>query len=136
MAGTNHVVDIYLTGVSPSLVAANPRDTVQWSCPSGPSGSVDVGFATGASITFTGSNPFSSGVDGAIDVANNGTSSQYTIADAAKSGTYSYSVVTKYEGESHETYTASIQVTDDTIVDTGDGVIEIPVPTMPGDSGS
>jgi hypothetical protein len=136
MAGTKHVVDIYLTGVSPSLVAANPEDTVQWSCPSGPSGSVDVGFASGASITFSGSNPFASGVDGAISITNNGTSSTYTISNKAK-GTYSYSVVTKYEGESHETYSASIQVTDDMIVSTGDGgVIEVPMPTVPSESES
>jgi hypothetical protein len=136
MAGTKHVVDIYLTGVSPSLVAANPQDTVQWSCPSGPSGSVDVGFATGANITFTGSNPFASGVDGTISITNNGTSSTYAISNKAK-GTYTYKAVTLYEGASHETYTASIQVTDDTIIDTGDGgVIEVPMPTIPGDSES
>ena len=134
MAGTKHVVDIYLTGVSPSLVAANPQDTVQWSCPSGPSGSVDVGFATGADITFT-SSPFGSAVDGTISISNNGTSSTYTISNKAK-GTYSYKVVTLYEGASHETYSASIQVTDDMIVSTGDGVIEVPMPTIPDESES
>ncbi len=132
--GTKHTVDIYLTGVSSSVVAANPEDTVQWSCPSGPSDSVDIGFASGASITFTSSNPFTSSVEGGIDITNNGTSSTYTISSGAQ-GTYSYSVVTKYEGATYETYSASIQVTDDMIMSTGDGgVVEIPMPTVTGDS--
>ncbi len=78
MAGTSHVVDIYLTEVSPSFVATNPQDTVQWSCSSGSS--------TGASITFTASNPFGSGFSGTVDITNNGTSSKYTISDEAKNG--------------------------------------------------
>jgi hypothetical protein len=135
MAGTNHVVDIYLTGVSPSLVVANPQDTVQWSCPSGPSDAVDIGFATGASITFTGSTPFGSGFGGSVDITNNGTSAKYTIGNEAKSGTYSYRVLTKDEGQSQEMYTASIQVTDDMIVDDGDGIIEVPMPMpTPGEA--
>ncbi len=119
MAGTSHVVDIYLTGVSPSLVVANYEDTVQWSCPKGPSNSVDVGFATGATITFTGSNPFGSGFSGTVDIANSGTSSKYTISDEAKNGAYSYNVVTKDAGQSQETYTASIQVTNERVVSGG-----------------
>jgi len=125
--GTNHVVDIYLTGVSPSIVAANPEDTVQFSCPSGPSNSVDVGFATGATITFTGNWPFG-GSASTINITNNGTSSKYSIGSTTKSGSYGYSAVAKLDGESHETFTGSIQVTTDMIVNDGDNVIKMPMP--------
>lgn len=128
---TNHVVSIILTGVSPGVLAANPNDTVQWKCPSGNPNDLNLGYATGASITFTGSTPFTSGPDGTINITNSASSSTYTIRSNAKSATYSYKVVAKLEGQAHGSFTASIQVTDAAIISDGDGVIEIPLPTPP-----
>jgi len=103
---SNHVIDIIFDGAT-TPVFVYPNDTVVWTA------LADTGDNTGsgvtkATVTFTGSEPFTSSLGGTITIEGGGKSATYTVSTTAKPGSYSYKLVCYSGGQ--DSYTCEIQV--------------------------
>jgi hypothetical protein len=88
MSGTKQTIDITTMGVdNPTLVQA--QDSVQWLAV----GTSVVGGVRSATITFTGSEPFTKSLGGTVNLSGGQVSSTYTVSNEAKRGKYGYKVV-------------------------------------------
>lgn len=88
MSGTKQTIEITTMGVdNPTLVQV--QDSVQWLAV----GTSVVGGVRSATITFTGSEPFTKSLGGTVTLSGGSESSTYTVSNEAKSGKYPYTVV-------------------------------------------
>lgn len=114
MSGTATTIEITTEGVdNPTLVQA--QDTVKWLAVN----EADVvGGVKKATITFTGSEPFTESLGGTLTLTGGSESSSYTVKNEAKAGKYPYTVVV--DGGAY-TFSCDIQVvsTDAVIVTAG-----------------
>ena len=102
MPANAHTIEITTEGVdNPTLVQAH--DTVKWLAV----GTSVVGGVRSATITFTGSAPFTTSLGGTITLSGGKESSTYTVSTTAKSGKYAYKVVV--DGGAY-TFSCDIQV--------------------------
>jgi len=114
MPATAHTIEITTMGVdNPTLVQAH--DTVKWLAVAD---SV-VGGVRSATITFTGSAPFTTSLGGTITLSSGKESSTYTVSTTAKTGKYAYKVVV--DGGAY-TFSCEIQMvsSDAVIITDGD----------------
>jgi hypothetical protein len=89
MSGTKQTIEITTMGVdNPTLV--QPQDSVQWLAVNEAN---VVGGVRSATITFTGSQPFTKSLGGTVSLSGGQESSTYTVSNEAKSGKYAYKVV-------------------------------------------
>ena len=118
MPYSNHNIEIILDGAD-TPVPVYAHDTVVWSALADTGENVGSGV-TKATVTFTGSEPFTTSLGGTITIEGGNKSSTYTVSTTAKPGNYPYTLVVYSDGQHH--YTCEIQVlSDDTIIiDTGE----------------
>ena len=102
MPGTATTIEITTEGVdNPTLVQAH--DTVKWQAVA----TDVVGGVRQATITFTGSEPFTESLGGTLTLTGGNESSTYTVSTTAKAGKYPYTVVV--DGGEY-TFSCDIQV--------------------------
>ena len=112
MPATAHTIEITTEGVdNPTLVYAH--DTVKWLAV----GTSVVGGVKSATITFTGSAPFTTSLGGTITLSSGKESSTYTVSTTAKTGKYAYTVVANQGNGVKYTFSCDIQVlSGDTVI--------------------
>ena len=114
MPATAHTVEITTEGVdNPTLVY--PHDTVKWLAV----GTSVVGGVRSATITFTGSEPFTTSLGGTLTLDGGSESSTYTVSTTKEPGKYPYTVVV--DGGAY-TFSCDIQVLsgDTVVISSGD----------------
>jgi hypothetical protein len=112
MPATAHTIEITTEGVdNPTLVY--PHDTVKWLAV----GTSVVGGVKSATITFTGSVPFTESLSGTLTLSGGKESSTYTVSTTKQPGKYPYTVVANQGNGVKYTFSCDIQVlSGDTVV--------------------
>ncbi len=114
---SNHSIEIILDGAT-TPVFVYPNDTVVWTALADTGENIGSGV-TKATVTFTGSEPFTTSLGGTITIEGGGKSATYTVSTTAKTGNYAYKLVCYSDGQ--YPYTCEIQVmSDDEIIISGE----------------